>query len=93
MRVVIFLPLLALLTSCGPTNSKQQFTDWSYRTRDRQHNRYDGYDAYHVREEQWQTDPYWTVGEGLDRRKVAREKEWKNAVEARESAAGAKAGE
>lgn len=49
-----------------------QFTDWSYRTRDREHNRYDGYAEHHIREEQWQTDPYWTQGEGLERRKAAR---------------------
>lgn len=84
MKYGLLIVVLAL-ASCGPTNSKQPFTDWSYRTRDRQHNRYDGYDAYHVREEQWQTDPYWTAGEGLDRRKAQRTSEWKNAVEGREA--------
>lgn len=83
MRLILWVSL-ALLTSCGPTNSTQQFTDWSYRTRDREHNRYDGYAPYHIREEQWQTDPYWTVGEGKQRRETAKTKAFGEAVRARE---------
>lgn len=83
MRLVILVSLL-LLTACGPTNTKQPFTDWSYRTRDREHNRYEGYSAHHVREEQWQTDPYWTQGEGLARRERALAEKLERAVEARE---------
>lgn len=84
MRVMIWVSLL-LLTACGPTNSKQQFTDWSYRTRDREHNRYEGYSAHHVREEQWQTDPYWTQGEGKVRREARAARELEAAIKAKEA--------
>lgn len=79
-----WLILALAFTSCGPTNSQQQFKDWSYRTRDREHNRYDGYTPHHIREEQWQTDPYWTIGEGKQRRDNEKARAFSNAIEARE---------
>lgn len=75
MKYLILVPLI-LLAACSQEGiqTEPQFDDWSYRTRDKEHNRYDGYGDYHIREEQWQTDPYWTTGEGLERRKAARVK-------------------
>ena len=76
IRVLVSVALLALLAACSREGIQTEptFNDWSYKTRDRDHNRYDGYQDYHVREEQWQTDPYWTMGEGLERRRAARAK-------------------
>lgn len=72
-RIFVSVVLLSLLAACAREGIQREpeFTDWSYQTRKKDHNRYDGYADYHVREEQWQTDPYWTMGEGLDRRKAA----------------------
>ena len=73
MKKTIVIALL-LLSACAREGIQTQpeFTDGSYRTRDREHNRYEGYAAHHERAEQWQTDPYWTSGEGLARRKAMR---------------------
>ena len=72
--IVVFGLVLVALSACtqSPEDKVPAFDDWSYRVRDKEHNRYEGYDMYHVREEQWQTDPYWTEGEGLERRKAER---------------------
>ena len=75
MKVMgIMCVCVMMLAACSREGIQHepQFTDWSYRTRDKSHNRYDGYQDYHIREEQWQTDPYWTTGEGLARRKAER---------------------
>lgn len=87
MRSVVSVVVLALLAACSREGIQRdpQFTDWSYRTRDREHNRYDGYGDYHVREEQWQTDPYWTVGEGRDRREAQAVQDMNAAIRAREA--------
>lgn len=76
-RFVVSIALLSLLVAACAREGIQtepEFKDWSYQTRKKDHNRYDGYSDYHIREEQWQTDPYWTMGEGLERRKAARAK-------------------
>lgn len=78
---------LLMLAGCGPSNTPQPFTDWSYRTRDKEHNRYDGYAPYSIKAEQWQTDPYWTMGEGKARRDAAKAKALTDAIKAREAEA------
>ncbi len=86
MKIVIGCVALMLLAACAREGIQHdpQFSDWSYRTRDREHNRYDGYATHHIREEQWQTDPYWTMGEGKDRREAHKSKRMLDAIEQRE---------
>ncbi len=87
VRSIVSVMLLVMLAACAREGiqTEPQFTDWSYRTRDREHNRYDGYANAHIREEQWQTDPYWTQGEGFERREKALAKKLEREVEAREN--------
>ena len=86
MRSVVGLAVLVMLAGCSREGIQKepQFSDWSYRTRDREHNRYEGYDVHHVREEQWQTDPYWTHGEGKTRREARAAKALEDAIKMRE---------